>query len=1126
MSQNGNGNPSPQYLPTAMDYSRKNEIEHILDCPGMYLGDTAPEEREEWLLDVNKFEHIKQNITMNSVMERTFMEIISNAGDNAHRSIEAGIDPGSIVVEMTNRTIRVVNQGLWIPIEMHPVEKLYAPELIFGHLRSGSNYKNDGKRKTIGQNGLGCKIVSIWSKLFVVICADPQRHLLYQQQWSDNFSKKTEPKITPYDGKTGLTVIEYTLDFDRLKCKGYDDSTFKYFSHITANVGYSCRVPTYFNNTFLKTGDIKSYARSFFGDKVDGAMVYVKYADGKSNAKNNSKLEDKETSVEVLMVDAPDNGITISFVNGLITPDHGVHVTEVVKQITDGVCKAMGKKVTPKEVQQHISIMMNCRLVEPKFDSQLKKKLIRPKPLFKIPETHFKIIDSWDLTKRLEASLEAKMFRQLKKSDGKKTRHIDLPNVTEANLAGTKESEQCSAFLTEGRSADGYATNAIAYMKGSQLFGSFPLRGKFLNTMDISMTTALENNEVVRLKKYLGLEEGVDYTKDENYRKLRYGRVIIATDADPDGVHIAGLLINFFWTRYRTLLQRGYVFLLQTPIVILYKGKQRIKFYSQRKYEEWMAKTSESERKAWKPKYLKGLGSSNPQETKEEFSDDNDNGGPRFIYCLYDDKTDERVQMAFSAKQTAARKIWMRDLKHLDIDDMKMMSISYFIDHVLVQHANYNMCRSIPHELDGIKIAQRKCLYGAMKKCKKSEEQYKLGRLANAVCDSTGYHHGEMGMCKVMLKMGQSFISSNNLPYFKEDGQFGTRQKGGKDASDPRYPYTNLEWWINLVYRKEDIPLLEIIHSDGKKVEPKFLLPILPMMLVNGCNGIGTGYSTFIPSYNPADLIFWLQRKLDNKSTPDLLPWYRGYTGSIAIRTKKSNKGQHLVSSGKYHIEGDTVVVTEIPVYKWYNDQEEHYNNLRIEGKIKDYTQYAEERNGLMHKTYRIEGMRDISMRTLKLTKHFSLTNMTLLDEKYQPVKFNSVNEILENFFKKRLEYYEKRKKYSLDACKEMLDALTEEIRFVRDVIDEKLIITGKNKKNKDIEEDMKKLGHSMALLKKIHIHRITPDGLQELQNKHQQTQAEFERLSAISPRQTWKQELDEFLSAYCRKYRETARTA
>jgi DNA topoisomerase-2 len=151
---------------------------------------------------------------------------------------------------------------------------------------------------------------------------------------------------------------------------------------------------------------------------------------------------------------------------------------------------------------------------------------------------------------------------------------------------------------------------------------------------------------------------------------------------------------------------------------------------------------------------------------------------------------------------------------------------------------------------------------------------------------------------------------------------------------------------------------------------------------------------------------------------------------------------------------------------------------------------------------------------------------MTLLDERYQPLKFNSVNEILENFFKKRLEYYEKRKKYSLDSCKETLDDLTAEIKFVNDVVTEKLVLTGKNKKNKDIEEDMKKLGHSMSLLKKIHIHRITPDGLEELKNKHQQTQAEFERLSAISPRQTWKDELSEFLRAYCRKYNETPRSA
>jgi len=194
----------------------------------------------------------------------------------------------------------------------------------------------------------------------------------------------------------------------------------------------------------------------------------------------------------------------------------------------------------------------------------------------------------------------------------------------------------------------------------------------------------------------------------------------------------------------------------------------------------------------------------------------------------------------------------------------------------------------IPNVLDGLKESQRKVLYACLKK--RLTSQTKVAQLAGSVAEITQYHHGEQNLLDTIVKLAQNFVGSNNIPYLTRDGQFGSLLEGGEDSAAARYIYTCLEKTTRLLFREEDDAVLNYVVSDGETVEPEYYLPVLPMILVNGCSGIGTGWSSSVPAHNPKDLIHWIKEWISNESEgdievehEDLVPWYNNFTGSITL---------------------------------------------------------------------------------------------------------------------------------------------------------------------------------------------------------------------------------------------------
>ena len=164
--------------------------------------------------------------------------------------------------------------------------------------------------------------------------------------------------------------------------------------------------------------------------------------------------------------------------------------------------------------------------------------------------------------------------------------------------------------------------------------------------------------------------------------------------------------------------------------------------------------------------------------------------------------------------------------------------------------------------------------------------------------------------------MAQTFVGSNNINLLTPNGQFGTRRMGGKDAASPRYIFTALEKITRKIFHPDDDALLTYLEDDGLSIEPEFYVPIIPMILVNGAEGIGTGWSTNIPNHNPRDIIANLRHLINGEEMEEIHPWYHGYTGAIEVKTP----GSYNVMGRIEKIDDTTLLITELPLKKWTQD--------------------------------------------------------------------------------------------------------------------------------------------------------------------------------------------------------------
>ena len=1066
-------------------YKKFSQKEHVLARSGMYIGDIKNIKSETWVIE----EDTAQLATCewNPGIFKIFDEILTNASDEVQRNNSVK----NIKVNITENEISVFNDS-GIPIEIHPEYKIYIPELIFANLLTSSNYDDTEKRTTGGLNGLGAKLTAIFSKTFTIETAKDGKK--YTQTFKDNLSVIESPKL----GKTTkeYTKVTFVPDYTRFGVETLTNDTkevlYKRVYDICAVTPKSVNV--YLNDKKLAFKDFSDYVSLYIGDK-----------------KTMPRVIEEQSRWQVGIAPSTSGFQSMSFVNGINTSDGGTHVEHVmgpiIKKLTD-IIQEKHKNLTirPQYIKDSLFVFINCKIENPNFSSQTKEKNITKVSdfgsKFNVTDDFIKCISKLGIIDNILYIAEAKEKKSMSKTDGKKVNRVIIPKLDDANKAGSKESSKCVLILTEGDSAKTTAVSGLSVV-GREYYGIFPLKGKVLNTRTATYSQLSGNIEINNIKKILGLQEGKKY---KNVSELRYGKILIMTDADTDGFHIKSLLVNFVSNGWPELLKTDFISSLVTPIVKISKRNQTIPFYNLSDYKKWKEVNKDS---GWKIKYYKGLGTSTSTEAKEYFK-----SMKTLNYKIEDQEDSKLLELAFSKTSADDRKKWIlqniKEGKTLDYTKSNVQ-VKDLINKELVLFSIEDNIRSIPNLVDGLKPSQRKIIYACITKNLYSE--IKVSQLAGYVSEKTSYHHGEVSLMDTIINLAQKFVGSNNINLLEPIGQFGTRLQGGKDASSPRYIFTQLSEHFNKIFNPDDYDLLEYLDDDGYSIEPKFFVPTLPMILINGACGIGTGFSTDIPCFNPEDIKSALMKLVDDEDAEinELTPWYAGFTGTI-----KKIEDSRWITTGVYKIENSNVIVSELPIGVWTDDYKAFLDKLESENIIYSYKNDSTETS--VSFTIKIpndtlwEWKNDnIVEKKLKLTSNLSTKNMYVFNEKNQIVKMECAEEIVYHFWMIRNDYYIRRQKKLVDKYENELKIINSRINFINDIMDDKIIVFRKKIEfiNKQLEDkNYYKVDSSYKYLTDMQIHSFTEETVEKFVRKQNEIEEKYTTIKNYTLKDFWKNNL------------------
>ena len=1155
-------------------YKQKDPRQHILDCPGMYVGSVDPDEQEMRIFDDKHDKIIKKKITITPAFYKGSDEIFVNIIDQTVR--EQSCDKIKINVDQEKGKITAWNNGCKIPIQKHKEYKVYVPELIFGHLRTSTNY--DKKGKTVGgKNGFGAKLTNIFSTKFTVELVDATSHQKYTQVFEDNMSVINEPKIEDVDEDVKSYIkVSYYPDFKKLSMKNgmsddvvallkkrvYDIAVCSMRNDVPEKKRKTVRV--WFNDEEIKIESFKDYIQMHYDEKV--SIVY----------------DDDIPRWKVgVVVNTEGKYEHISYVNGICTYQGGTHVNYIMNQIAkktiDHIKEVHKMTVKPDKIRDYFNIYIDSVIDDPDFNSQVKEKLTTKVDKFgskyKIDNSFMNELYKTGYIDEIVNLENYKLSKSINKTDGKKTGSISgIPKLEDAEYAGTSRSHMCTLIITEGDSAKKYAVDGMNIV-GYQKFGVWPIRGKFLNVGNATVAQLTKNAEFNAFKTIMGLCNGEIY---KDVKKLRYGHVLILTDQDLDGSHIKGLIITMFRNFWPELLQiDGFIQTLSTPILKVFKKpwsryqEALHTFYTIQEYTKWETELGKTACKKFIVKYYKGLGTSENCDAKEVFNefeervidyiwkknnseksengsdDDSDNSDSESDSSDDSSESEEesieeesdseeenkprakktkknivvrkvskemaesdaynKLSMAFDGDRADDRKKWLRAYKPNDIIEYKKRKITFkeFIDKDYIHFANYDNTRAIPSVLDGFKTSQRQIMFGTFEKNIKTE--LKVAQLGAYIAERTMYKHGEISIFETIVNIAQNFTGSNNINYLFPAGNFGTR-KGtpgkdgglGTDHASERYTHTGEEDITRKIFKKDDDPILKYAEEEGVSVQPVTFAPIIPTILINGAIGIGVGFSTNIPPYNPMDIINNTINLVKGNELEKMMPYYFGFTGEVkklkdSDRKKKKSKYIAYKMTGTYEIiDEDTVLITEIPaagrracISKYIEFLEtkivtkDNKKDADKDGKGKKKKKQTKQylvgpiKNTGGNNTVKIkvkffgnmlqklnrEGD-DAIINALGLSTTIRTSNFHLYNGDGILSRYRNTDEIFEDFYKYRLKMYKKRREFLLEKLFNEMNIAKHKYKFIKEIVEEEIVIF--KKKKDEVIKELKKRNYPM----------------------------------------------------------------
>ncbi|KAK4372152.1 hypothetical protein RND71_007536 [Anisodus tanguticus] len=867
--------------------------------------------------------------------------------------------------------------------------------------------------------------------------------VLLMKVFSNNMRKKSEPIITKCKASENWTKVSFKPDLAKFNME-----------QLEADVKL--------NEQRIPVKSFEEYCKLFL-DSTEAKREFLKVKDA-----------DGVLMWELCVSLSEGQFQQVSFVNSIATIKGGTHVDYVANQIANHIMGVVNKKnknanIKAHAVKNHLWMFDNALIDNPAFDSQTKETLTLRQ-------------SSFGSKCELQPDFLKKGIKHLRKTDEKKSEKVKVEKLEDANDAGGRNSDKCTLILTEGDSAKALAMAGISVV-GREHYGVFPLRGKLLNVREASHKQVSENKEIEAIKKILGLQTGKEY---DSVKSLRYGHLMIMTDQDHDGSHIKGLLINFINTFWPSLLKVP-SFLVEsiTPIVkATHKSGRILSFYTMPEYESWR-KSLGARSSGWSIKYYKGL-EQVPQRKEKSTSKIFRNTGKILSgqitkmginrTCFHIDYDTFKISRFDSSISIFA--YTLHPGTHLDQKE-KYISYTEFVNKELILFSMADLQRSIPSMPDGLKPGQRKILFCAFKR--NFVKEAKVSQFSGYVSEHSAYHHGEQSLSSTIIGMAQDYVGSNNVNLLQPNGQFGTRNMGGKDHASSRYA------------------------------------PIIPMVLVNGSEGIGTGWSSYVPNYNPRDLVANVRRLLNDELMEPMDPWYKGFKGKIEKTATKEAGATYTVTGIVEEVNETTLRISELPVRRWTEDYKQFLESMRVsidkakDAFIKEVRAYGDENSVCFEVILSEENLllaqQEGLLKKFKLTTTIGTSNMHLFDSRGKIKKYDTPEEILEEFYHRALlEILElellrienKNKGFTLFPKKKAVEAV------VADTTDD-----AEDSEESPEESDRGVRASDYDYLLSMAIGTLTLEKVQELCAERDKLNGEVEAMRNATPKVLWMKDLD-----------------
>jgi DNA topoisomerase-2 len=1147
----------------AQKYQKKTDKQHVLDNPDTYTGSMNTTDYDTFVFNENDSAIQAKQITIVPGLYKIVDEAAVNTRDQAVRLkdlIEQGqtdilpVTEIDITIEEKEGMITMYNNGNGIDVAKHPSEDVWIPELIFGHLRTSTNYDKEQKKTTGGKNGFGIKLAFIWSTWGKVETVDHIRGLKYVQEFEDNLNV-IKPPIISKCAKKPYTIVSFKPDYKRMGLAGLTPDMLALLKRRVYDLAAVTdkTVKVKYNSELVPVKNFLQYVDLYIGNKATTDRVH----------------EEANERWEYVVCLAPKEEFTqVSFVNGIYTGKGGKHIDYILNQFVRKMTAFIKLKkkmdVKANTIKEQICLFVRCVIDNPAFDSQTKDYMNTPVADFGSTcevsdEFVEKAAKKLGIMEAACALTDVKTSKTIKKQDGTKSKSVrGIPKLVDANEAGGPNSDKCILILCEGDSAKAGIMSGLSTADRNTI-GIYPLRGKLFNVRGETAKRISEVKEIHEIKQIVGLEAGKKYSPEEAKTRLRYGKIVLMTDQDLDGSHIKGLCINFVHWEWESLLAiPGFIGFMNTPIIKAKKGaNQELLFYNDGEYALWK-EANQANLKGWTFKYYKGLGTSTGKEFKEYFAN------KKIVnFVSTGEVSDNSIDKVFNKKRASDRKEWLEQYDRTLYLDTNRSSVPYedFISQEMIHFSKYDCERSISNGIDGFKTSQRKIMFTCLER--KLTNEVKVAQLGGAVSEKSRYHHGEQSLYGAIVNMAQTFVGSNNINLLEPNGQFGTRLQGGDDAASERYICTQLNPLTRLIFPEADDAILTYLEDDGTPVEPMFYVPIIPMQLVNGGKGIGTGFSTDIMNYNPLTLIDYMISTLTSvpathslsslapaaHSLSSLVPYYEGFKGAIT----PLSDSKYLIK-GVYEILSDKQVrITELPVGTWTDDYKKYIEDLidikpptasadddkkssKGKGKkqtiqVKDYIDMSTDTTVDITITFApgviqtlkadiIENDCTALEKLLKLYTTRSITNMHVFDESEKLIKVEKPEELIEKYAKVRLAYYVKRKAHQVVQLEKDSCILSNKARFITELLDDTLDL--RKKKTAEVSAILKARNYAVIeedtdykYLVRLPMDSVTEENIAKIINERDRKLDELAVLKGTSEKQIWLNELNVLRKEY-----------